>query len=162
MKITFSTLRLILPAVVGLFAVSCGKNKVADANPYQNNPYYGPNSSNYGTGAATDITPPAGNTGGGGYTDYANSGGNSGGSNYPNYSDNSTYTPPAAAPAPTYNDTYAANTYSGGGGNHTVQRGDTLYSLSRRYGTSVAAIQSANGLNSDLIRLGQTLTIPKG
>ncbi|NIP95786.1 MAG: LysM peptidoglycan-binding domain-containing protein, partial [Akkermansiaceae bacterium] len=29
---------------------------------------------------------------------------------------------------------------------HTVRKGDTLYSLSRRYGTSVGAIQKANGI----------------
>ena len=152
MKITFSTLRLILPAAVGLFAVSCGKNKVADTNPYQNNPYYGPQSSTYGTGADTAGT-----------SDYANTNpAPAPASNYPTYTDNS-YTPPAPAPAaPTYNDTYAANTYSGGGTSHTVQSGDTLFSLSRKYGTSVTAIQNANGLNSDLIRTGQTLTIPRG
>lgn len=43
---------------------------------------------------------------------------------------------------------------------HTVARGDTLFNLSRRYGTSVAAIQNANGLNGDLIRIGEVLTIP--
>ncbi len=144
MKISTSTLRLILPAVCGLFAVSCGKDKVANANPYQDNPYYGPQSSTYGT-TATDTAAPAAPT-----------------SSYPTYTDNS-YTPPApapAAPAPVANDSYAANTYSGGGSSHTVQQGDTLYSLSRKYGTSVSAIQSANGLSGDLIRKGQTLTIP--
>ncbi len=44
---------------------------------------------------------------------------------------------------------------------HTVQRGDTLWGLSRRYNTSVRAIQNANGLSSDLIRIGQTLQIPR-
>ena len=44
---------------------------------------------------------------------------------------------------------------------HTVVRGDTLYSLGRRYGTSVGAIQRANGLNGTLIRIGQSLRIPK-
>ncbi len=41
-----------------------------------------------------------------------------------------------------------------------VERGDTLFNLSRRYGTSVAAIQNANGLSGDLIKIGQTLVIP--
>ena len=44
---------------------------------------------------------------------------------------------------------------------HTVVKGDTLYSLSRRYGTSVGAIQRANGLSGTTIRLGRTLKIPK-
>jgi len=44
---------------------------------------------------------------------------------------------------------------------HTVKRGDTLYSLSRKYGTSVTAIQKANGLSSSTIQTGSTLRIPK-
>lgn len=43
---------------------------------------------------------------------------------------------------------------------HTVQRGDTLYSISRRYGTTVEAIRRANGLSSNLIYVGQKLIIP--
>jgi len=44
---------------------------------------------------------------------------------------------------------------------HTVKRGDTLSALARRYGTSVTKIQKANGLPNTVIRLGQTLKIPK-
>ncbi|MBK1833774.1 LysM peptidoglycan-binding domain-containing protein [Roseibacillus ishigakijimensis] len=44
---------------------------------------------------------------------------------------------------------------------HTVVKDDTLYSLSRRYGTTVAAIQKANGLGGTTIRLGQSLLIPR-
>ncbi|WP_372592857.1 LysM peptidoglycan-binding domain-containing protein [Actinotalea sp.] len=44
---------------------------------------------------------------------------------------------------------------------HLVQAGDTVSHLAVRYGTSVAAIVSANGLDSRaMIRIGQTLTIP--
>lgn len=44
---------------------------------------------------------------------------------------------------------------------HTVQWGDTVYSLARKYGTTVEAIAQANDLPSSyLIRVGQTLTIP--
>ena len=44
---------------------------------------------------------------------------------------------------------------------HVVQRGDTLYSIARRYGTSVQAIMSTNGLsNRNFIWVGQRLTIP--
>lgn len=43
---------------------------------------------------------------------------------------------------------------------HTVKSGDTLYSLSIKYGTSVSKIQSANGLSGTLIRVGQKLKIP--
>ena len=43
---------------------------------------------------------------------------------------------------------------------HTVKSGDTLYSLSIKYGTSVSKIQSANGMSGTLIRVGQKLKIP--
>lgn len=43
---------------------------------------------------------------------------------------------------------------------HTVARGDTLFSLSRRYGVSVGQLKSTNGLTSDVIRIGQTLRLP--
>jgi LysM repeat protein len=49
------------------------------------------------------------------------------------------------------------------GGEYTVQAGDTLYSIARRYGTTVEAIQSANGIvNPWYIRVGQKLIIPGG
>ncbi len=44
---------------------------------------------------------------------------------------------------------------------HTIKKGDTLYSLANRYGTSVAAIKRSNGLSSDLLRDGRTLRIPR-
>lgn len=45
---------------------------------------------------------------------------------------------------------------------HVVQRGETLFSLSQRYGTTVQAIQAANGLTGTLIYVGQRLVIPTG
>lgn len=49
----------------------------------------------------------------------------------------------------------------GSGTTYTVQPGDTLYAIALRYGTTVQAIASANGItNPSLIRVGQTLTIP--
>jgi len=46
---------------------------------------------------------------------------------------------------------------------YTIEWGDTLYSLAARYGTSVDAIVAANNLlNPNLLRIGQTLTIPVG
>lgn len=45
---------------------------------------------------------------------------------------------------------------------HIVQRGETLYSIAQRYGTTVAAIQTANGLSGTLIYVGQRLVIPSG
>lgn len=41
-----------------------------------------------------------------------------------------------------------------------VQRGDTLSGLAVRYGTTVSALQAANGLHGDLILAGSTLTLP--
>ena len=44
---------------------------------------------------------------------------------------------------------------------HVVSRGDTLYSVARRYGTTVNAIVQANGLpNSNRIYVGQRLVVP--
>lgn len=43
---------------------------------------------------------------------------------------------------------------------HTIAKGDTLWGISRRYKVGIAAIKSANGLSTDLIRPGQTLRIP--
>ena len=44
---------------------------------------------------------------------------------------------------------------------HVVGPGDTLYSLARRYGTTVDAIRAANRLPDDAIALGRTLIIPR-
>lgn len=43
---------------------------------------------------------------------------------------------------------------------HIVQAGDTLTGISRKYGTTVAAIKKQNGLNSDIIGAGQKLMLP--
>lgn len=43
---------------------------------------------------------------------------------------------------------------------YTVRAGDTLWELSRRYGTTVEAIMQANGLTSTLLQIGQVLRIP--
>ncbi len=46
---------------------------------------------------------------------------------------------------------------------HTVQRGETLFSISRRYNTTVAALMQANNIvNPNLIYAGQQLVIPSG
>ena len=44
---------------------------------------------------------------------------------------------------------------------YTVKKGDTLYGLANRYGTSVSAIKKANGLSSDMLRDGRSLKIPR-
>ncbi|HEU4928681.1 MAG TPA: N-acetylmuramoyl-L-alanine amidase [Candidatus Krumholzibacteria bacterium] len=44
---------------------------------------------------------------------------------------------------------------------HRVQRGDTLWTLSKRYGTTVARIRELNGLHSSQeLRVGQELVVP--
>jgi LysM repeat protein len=64
---------------------------------------------------------------------------------------------PGVAPAPTR----PAPTPLPGASRHLVQPGETLFRLARRYGTTVAALQVANGLGSGtLIYAGQTLIIP--
>ena len=141
MKLFPLTLRFALLPVAALLSVSC-KNKDADTNPYANNPYYGPSGggSSYGSGG-----------GGGEYPDVQPS--------TPPPSTDYGYTAPP--PAPSYSGGGGGGgASSGGGSSHTVVKGDTLFSLARRYNTSVNAIKSANGLSSDTIRIGQTLTIP--
>lgn len=44
---------------------------------------------------------------------------------------------------------------------HTVRAGETLYSLASRYGTTVVAIQRANGLSGTGIAAGMVLIIPQ-
>ncbi|MEM1215998.1 MAG: LysM peptidoglycan-binding domain-containing protein, partial [Bacteroidota bacterium] len=68
--------------------------------------------------------------------------------------------PPVANPAPTtpapvVNPTPAPSATQ----THTVQSGDTLFSLSRRYNTTVEAIKALNGLTSNNIFIGQELRI---
>lgn len=43
---------------------------------------------------------------------------------------------------------------------YTVAPGDSLWALSRKFNTTVEAIQAANGLSGANIQVGQTLNIP--
>lgn len=43
---------------------------------------------------------------------------------------------------------------------HTVQRGETLFSIAMRYGTTVEALKSRNALTGNIIYVGQQLAIP--
>lgn len=47
-------------------------------------------------------------------------------------------------------------------GTYMVQAGDTLFSLSMRYGVTIEALMRANNLMSDVIYEGQVLNIPTG
>src|SRR5690625_3973198 len=44
---------------------------------------------------------------------------------------------------------------------HTVQPQDTLFSLSKRYGTTVEAIQAANGMTDTNLTIGRVLNLPE-
>ncbi|MCB0520629.1 MAG: glucosaminidase domain-containing protein [Lewinellaceae bacterium] len=59
-----------------------------------------------------------------------------------------TTTPPDVKPTPPANATY-----------HTVVKGDTLYSISRRYGITVDEVSRLNGLASTVISIGQVLRV---
>jgi LysM repeat protein len=66
-------------------------------------------------------------------------------------------TPLPETPAPTPPPVSPAATQS-----YVVQEGDTLSAIAGRFGTTVAAIQAANGLGeSDVINIGQVLVIPE-
>jgi LysM repeat protein len=57
--------------------------------------------------------------------------------------------------------TTAAAPAAAAAGSHTVASGETVSAIAKKYGTTVAAIVSANGLDSRaFIRAGQTLSIP--
>jgi len=72
-------------------------------------------------------------------------------------------TPVPAAPTSTPAPAPTQPAPPSGGTVHTVVRGDTLYSIARRYGVSLQAIVTANGIvNPNLISVGQRLTIPGG
>jgi membrane-bound lytic murein transglycosylase D len=43
---------------------------------------------------------------------------------------------------------------------HTIRKGDTLYSLARRYNTSVDALRKLNNLKSSSLSTGQRLRVP--
>jgi len=45
---------------------------------------------------------------------------------------------------------------------HVIARGETLSGIAARYKISVAALKKANGINTSIIRVGQTLSIPSG
>jgi hypothetical protein len=64
-----------------------------------------------------------------------------------------TDTPPAGTPAPQP---------ASGPITYTVQPHDTLFSLAKRYNTTVQAIMQANGMMSYQLQAGSTITIPGG
>ena len=59
-----------------------------------------------------------------------------------------------------YKQLVAAGSLSAGSKTHEVRKGDTLWDIARRFGTSVAAIRRVNGLSGSGIRPGQVLRLP--
>jgi hypothetical protein len=69
--------------------------------------------------------------------------------------------PTAAPPSVTAAPATAQPSPAAGYTSYVVRRGDTLYSIARRFGTTPEAIRAANGLADNSIQAGQTLRIPK-
>lgn len=67
--------------------------------------------------------------------------------------------PTAAATATPYG-SYGEATPSGSSDTIEVQRGDTLYGLSRRHNVSVKELMTENGLSSSMLKPGQVLRLP--
>jgi LysM repeat protein len=44
---------------------------------------------------------------------------------------------------------------------YTVRSGDTLGEIAQKHGVSVSALKRANGLRSDVLKIGNRLKIPK-
>jgi LysM repeat protein len=69
--------------------------------------------------------------------------------------------PAASAPAPTPAPAPAPAPSAPATGTHTISAGDTVSAIAKRYGVSIDAVLSANGLDrSSIIYPGQTLRIP--
>jgi len=74
-----------------------------------------------------------------------------------------TYSAPVATStysAPLTTSIYTASTPIVTSASHTVVKGDTLYSLSKRYGVSVSDLRSTNGISGNNIGIGQVLAMP--
>jgi LysM repeat protein len=70
---------------------------------------------------------------------------------------------PAYTPTPTPTTPATSSATPGAPTVHVVQRGENLFRIALRYGTTVEAIAAANGIrNTQLIYVGQKLTIPQG
>ncbi len=144
-------MKSILLALPAIGLVSCttpmdqnnGAYDPAASNPYaapSANPYQAP-SANAPYQPVDPVNPPANSN------PYASQ---STPANTPTAPDTASSTPDYTPRAP-----------SAGGGSHVVVAGDSLWGLSRKYGTTVEAIQAANGLSDTTIRKGQTLVIPR-
>jgi len=65
------------------------------------------------------------------------------------------------APPPTQNTPVKVNIPSNFTGTHTVEKGETFWSLSRKYGVDPEVLAEANGMRiNDILREGRTLRVP--
>jgi hypothetical protein len=161
-----ATFRLLFAAGLAAAMTSCQTPQAA-ADPYGTNavgagyppaPAQGTYGGAYNTNQGGNYsapsygTPPVNNNNGGGAYDNTYSSppsGNAGGI-YDN----------AGASGGGYDAGAGAASGGGSGRTHRVVSGDTLSSLSRRYGTNIPALMRANNLNSSTIRIGESLRIP--
>ncbi len=70
-------------------------------------------------------------------------------------------TPPTFTPIPQPTSTTTGGSSGSGLGSYTVQSGDTMYALARRFNTTVATLAQLNNIvNPNLIYPGETLRVP--
>lgn len=157
MKIT----AIILSSAVAATLTSCNPMGGNSNNPY-GAPAAAPNASPYG--GANPYAAPQANGETGAYSANASA------DYLPNVNSNpAPYQPiPGAAASPSvapsagnYIPEPSVGAAAGATINHTVVSGDSLWGLSRKYNTSVQAIQQANGMSDTVIRVGQTIQIPQ-
>jgi len=72
---------------------------------------------------------------------------------------NVTPAPVAATPSVAQATTATDNTVASADGSHTVVKGDTLYSISKKHNTTVDALIQLNGLAGNAISIGQVLKV---
>ena len=170
-------LQLAGAGMVLMLASSCGTTgqqpTAAQPNPYGGN--WSQSDADY-----VQVTP-TGQGGGGAnpYAAYQGGGQPAGGASYGSYSDYASYNqangggqgyggaPSQPSGYAASQPSYSAPAYSpppapssSGGRTYTVQKGDTLYRISKNHGTTVDAVMSANNLASTNIHPGDVLRIP--
>ncbi|MEM9478597.1 MAG: LysM peptidoglycan-binding domain-containing protein [Verrucomicrobiota bacterium] len=118
-----------------------------------------------GQSGSDDFYQTGGSNSSGGEYDYVYDQGNNSGYDYSG--DSSSYNYESSSGSSNSYSSYDNNSSSSGSSYstpsnqyYTVQRGDTLYRISQNHGTTVAALQSANGISGTLIRPGDRLVIP--
>lgn len=148
---------MVLPSCNSLFHPRQGADpnggQQPSANPYgtvpQSNPYATPPANTYGQSAAN----PYGQAPAAPSNPYSTGGGA--------YEQPQTYPSAPSSPYSGYPTSGGGNTGGASSGSEiTVQSGDNLTKIARRNNTTVSALKSANGLTSDMIRVGQKLRIP--